>query len=71
MLDSLRHTAKKISTYLLIKGSMKNHDWFFYVVVGGLVLVYFIGEVSGYLFFAMLIILPVWVWLLTGSTKND
>jgi hypothetical protein len=43
---------------------MKRSDLFFYLVAGALALVYFIGEATGYLFFAMLIILPVWVGLL-------
>lgn len=44
---------------------MKNKPWFFCTVVGIMAIVYFIGEATGFLFVAMLIILPLWVWLLT------
>lgn len=35
-----------------------------------LIAIYFVGEATGYLFFAMLIILPGWVWLLNQLTKD-
>jgi hypothetical protein len=49
---------------------MKNSNWIFYAVVAGLFLVYVVGEATGLLFVAMLIILPVWVWLLTEPDKG-
>jgi hypothetical protein len=52
---------------------MKYSHWTFYTMVAVLVLVYFVGEATGLLFFAMLIILPGWVWLiglLDGNNQN-
>jgi hypothetical protein len=49
---------------------MKRSDLFFYLLAGAVAIVYFIGEATGYLFFAMLIILPVWVWLIAGPSDN-
>jgi predicted membrane-bound dolichyl-phosphate-mannose-protein mannosyltransferase len=49
---------------------MKNSKWSIYAILGSLVLVYIIGEATGYLFFAMVIILPVWVWLWTEPDKS-
>ena len=43
---------------------MKNSNWNTYLVLGFLVLVYIIGDLTGLLFFAMIIILLVWAWLL-------
>jgi hypothetical protein len=48
-----------------------NRSWIFYVVVVVLVAIYFIGEATGLLFFSMIIILPVWVWLLTTPDNTD
>jgi hypothetical protein len=36
-----------------------------------LIAAYYIGEAAGLLFFAMLIILPGWVWLLGLLEGND
>ena len=49
---------------------MKRRDWFVYLAIGSIPVAYFIGEATGYLFFAMLFILPTWVWLLTSEDDN-
>jgi hypothetical protein len=49
---------------------MKKSDWFVYLALGSIPVAYVIGEATGYLFFAMLYILPVWAWLLTGGDEN-
>lgn len=49
---------------------MNKDHLLFYAVSGGLVIIYFIGEATGYLFFAFLIIVPTWVWLLNKLTGN-
>ena len=50
---------------------MKNSNSIFYAVVAGLFLIYVVGEATGLLFVAMLIILPVWVWLLGLLDENN
>jgi hypothetical protein len=50
---------------------MNQGNWLFYVGVALLVLVYFVGEATGLLFFAMLIILPAWVWLLNKLSQGN
>ena len=49
---------------------MKNSNSIFYAVVAGLFLIYVVGEATGLLFVAMLIILPGWVWLLNKFSGN-
>jgi len=52
---------------------MSNSPWVPLVVFVILIAAYFIGEATGYLFFALLIILPGWVWLLgllDGNNQN-
>jgi len=43
---------------------MNTNRWAYYTVASFLVLFYFLGESTGYLFFAILIILPVGYWVL-------
>jgi hypothetical protein len=50
---------------------MKRNDWIFYLAVGILAFVYFVGEATSLIFFAMLSILPSWVWLLGLLDSNN
>lgn len=50
---------------------MKKSKWLLYSTAAFLILVYVIGEATGYLFFAMLIILPVGIWLLNRISSTE
>jgi hypothetical protein len=45
---------------------VKSKKWFYYLVAGLLVLIYFVGEATDVLVLAMFIILPVGWWVISN-----